>query len=115
MERHRPEPRSDGPDEPEQLWVDKYLLPAMRDPGLLPIVIVVAGHIVAFLTPAMVFAVRDRSLGSALALLILGFLSAEVARFELGRKRTPTLTRFLAGTWVAAVGAAFAAHRYGVL
>ena len=48
-----------SPDEPSderephgELWVDRWILPALRELTLLPIVLVVVGHLVAVVAPA---------------------------------------------------------------
>jgi hypothetical protein len=106
-----PEPESDE----EELWIDRHLLPALRDPGLLPVVLVVAGHLVAFIVPTLLFAVRDQSVPSLLGLVLLAVLSAECVRFEWRLSRKPTLTRLIVGIWIVAFGTAWIADHYGVL
>ena len=98
-----------------ELWIDRHLLPAIRDPALLPVVLVVVGHVVAFVTPALLYAMRERSIPSMLAIAAMAVLSAEVVRFEVRNRRKLTLSRIVVGTWLAAVAAAFAANHYQIL
>ena len=68
---------SSGAREPRgELWVDRWILPALRDTSLLaPLVLVVAGHFVAFVAPMLIFAVRDQRIGAQMAVLGLLFLT----------------------------------------
>ena len=53
-----------------ELWVDRWILPALRELTLLPLVLVVVGHVVAFVAPTLIFAMRDRSIGAQLAAVL---------------------------------------------
>jgi len=111
--------RSDEPgDEREphgELWVDRWILPALRELTLLPIVLVVVGHLVAFVAPVLIFALRDRSLGVQLAVLGLFALTFECVRFECRRHGRPDLLSAWTGaTWLAAIAAAWACNRYAL-
>ena len=58
-----------------ELWIDRYLLPAIREFTLLPLLLVVMGVVVAFIAPALVFGVRDRSIGSMVSLAVIAFFT----------------------------------------
>jgi hypothetical protein len=36
-----------------ELWVDRWILPAVRESTLFPLLLVVVGHVVAFIAPAL--------------------------------------------------------------
>ena len=108
------EPRSER--EPRgELWVDRWILPALRDLSLLPLVLVVIGHIVAFTAPTLIFALRDRRFAAQLALLGLVVLSFGCVRFEIRRQHRPgVLSAWLGATWLVALAAAWACNRYAL-
>jgi hypothetical protein len=98
-----------------ELWVDRWILPALRELTLLPLVLVVAGHFVAFVAPMLIFAVRDRRLGAQMAVLGLMVLTFGCVRFEFRRHGRPgLLSAWIGGTWVAAIAAAWACSRYAL-
>ena len=110
-------PPTQSEREPEdELWVDRYLMPAIREPTLLPLLLVFIGHIVAFLAPLLLFAIRDGSFGSQLGLLLIVFLTQGPVRFEFGRKRRPyPLSWILLATWVTSGLTAWACDHYKLL
>lgn len=98
------------PDEAskEELWIDRYLLPALREPTLFTMLLVFMCHVVAFMAPALLFAVRDQSFGSMLALFAIGVLTVQCIRFEVGRHgRLGVLSAILLSTWLASGVAAW--------
>ncbi|MFV1979365.1 MAG: hypothetical protein ACC649_08435 [Myxococcota bacterium] len=110
---------SDEPNdarEPQgELWVDRWILPALRDTSLLAIVLVVAGHFVAFAAPMLIFAVRDRRIGAQLAVLGLMVLTFGCVRFEVRRHGHPgLLSAWIGATWLAAIAAAWVCSRYSL-
>jgi hypothetical protein len=112
------QPQTPGTDrEPEgELWIDRWILPAVRDLAMLPVLLVMIGHVVAFTAPAILFAVRDRSFGAQLALSGLLVLTFGCVRFELRRHGRPdVLSWILLVTWMASAAAAWACGHYGLL
>jgi hypothetical protein len=105
-----------GEREPRgELWVERWILPALRDSSLLPLVLVIVGHVVAFSAPMLIFALRDRRLGAQMALFGLIALSFGCVRFELRRQRRPgPLSGWIGATWLAAIAAAWACNRYSL-
>jgi hypothetical protein len=103
---------SPSPEEPEPRdWVDRFILPFVREPTLWPVLIVLVAHVVAFLGPAMIFAVRDGGRGSMAVLALLAALSALVVRFEWRREGRPSaLTALTVTTWAASIAFAYLAH-----
>ncbi len=100
----------------EKLWIDRYLLPAIRESTLFPLLLVVIGHVVAFIAPALLFALRDRSVAAMLALFAIGILTVQCVRFEVGRHGRPdVLSAIILSTWLASGAAAWACDRYHLL
>ena len=113
-------PSSDEPGserEPTgELWVDRWILPAVRESTLFPLLLVVIGHVVAFAAPALLFAVRDRHTGARVALLALAVLTFGCVRFEIRRHHRPDLlSAILLATWLVSAVVAWACNRYGLL
>ena len=104
---------SPPPTEPEPRdWVDRFILPFVRESTLWPVLIVLVAHVVAFVGPAMIFAVRDEGRGSMAVLAVLVVLSALVVRFEWRREGRPAaLTALTAVTWVSSAAFAWLANR----
>ncbi len=111
--------RSGEPDDQREprgeLWVDRWILPALRELTLLPLVLVVVGHVVAFAAPTLLFAVRDRSIGAQMAAFGLVGLTFGCVRFEIRRYGRPALlSAWVGATWLAAIAAAWACDRYSL-
>jgi len=82
-----------------ELWVDRWILPALRELTLLPLVLVVAGHVVAFAAPTLIFALRDRRIGAQMAVFGLIALTFGCVRFEVRRHGRPALlSAWIGGT-----------------
>jgi hypothetical protein len=111
---HSGEPRNER--EPRgELWVDRWILPALRELTLLPLVLVVIGHVVAFVAPTLVFAIRDRNIGAQMAVFGLIALTFGCVRFEVRRNGRPALlSGWIGGAWLAAIAAAWACDRYSL-
>ena len=105
-----------GEREPRgELWVDRWILPALRELTLLPLVLVVVGHVVAFVAPTLVFAMRDRNIGAQMAVFGLIALTFGCVRFEVRRNGRPALlSGWIGGAWLAAIAAAWACDRYSL-
>jgi hypothetical protein len=98
-----------------EFWVDRWILPALRELTLLPLVLVVVGHLVAFVAPMLIFALRDQGLGALLAVLGLLVLSFECVRFEFRRHGRPALlSAWIGVTWLTSIATAWACNRYGL-
>jgi hypothetical protein len=96
-------------------WVDRFVLVFVREPTLWPVLLVVIGHVVAFLGPLLLWSVRDggRTASAVLALLLSLSLAAGV--WELRSRGLGALTGLLLASWAASAGAAVAAHHYEFL
>ena len=106
---------SDAREPRGELWVDRWILPALRDTSLLTIVLVVAGHFVAFGAPMLVLALRDRRIGAQMAVLGLMVLTFGCVRFEIRQYGRPGLVSgWIGGTWLVALGAGWVANHYSL-
>lgn len=98
-----------------ELWVDRWILPALCELTLLPLVLVVAGHMIAFVAPTLIFALRDRNIGAQMAVFALITLTFGCVRFEVRRHGRPGLiSAWIGGTWLAAIAAAWACSHYSL-
>ncbi len=98
-----------------ELWVDRWILPALRESTLLPLVLVMIGHMVAFVAPTLVFALRDGEIGARMAVLGLIALTFPCVRFEVRRHGRPgLLSAWIGATWLAVIAAAWACSRYSL-
>ena len=105
-----------GSDANQPSWVDRAVLPFVFEPTLWPVLLVVIGHAVAFVTPALLWALRDGRPAAQAALLLLGLLTVRTLRFELGRQRRPgALTGIWGAIWLLSGALAVFAHRHNAL
>jgi hypothetical protein len=112
-----------SPDQPSEereprgeLWVDRWILPALRELTLLPIVLVVVGHLVAVVTPALIGALRDHKIAAQMAVIGLLVLTFGCVRFEVRRHGRPDLiSAWIGATWLTSIAAAWACNRYSIL
>jgi hypothetical protein len=96
-------------------FVERWLMPFLRDSALWPILIVVLVHATILLAPALILAFRERSVGAMLALAAFFFLSFEGIRNEVRTRRRPgALTALTAIVWVGGGIVAWAADRVGL-
>jgi hypothetical protein len=96
-------------------WVERWILPFVYESTLWPILVVLIGHAAAFLTAALLLALRDRRLGALAAVLGLLFLSARVVHYEWACRRRPAaLSGVVLATWMLSGVLAVVADRYGV-
>ncbi len=87
----------------------------LREPTLLPLWIVVAAHVVAFVAPVMLLGFRDGRIAAVGVVLILaamtGFAIWERVR---ERRRVGLLEWVVLGTWALSVAGALVADHYGI-
>jgi hypothetical protein len=108
-------PRRPEDDEEPGDWVDRFVLVFLRESMLWPILIVIVGHVVVFVAPVMLIAVRERRPS---AIVMIGFVcwgSVSVLRFD--RKRSgkfSQLSALVGVTWGVAIGVALGAHYSGI-
>ena len=98
-----------------ELWIDRWIAPALRELTLLPLVLVVVGQVVAIVAPTLIFAIRDRRIGAQMAVFALTALTFGCVRFEIRRHGRPSLlSGWIGGAWLAAIAAAWACDRYSL-
>ncbi|MFQ5698135.1 MAG: hypothetical protein ACE5IL_07605 [Myxococcota bacterium] len=101
---------------PELPWLERWLLPYMRESLLWPVLAAIVGHIVAVVAPALLYALRDHSPLGALALALLLALSVGGAHEEVRQCGRPgALGGVILVTWILSGAVALAADHYGLL
>lgn len=97
-------------------WLERWILPYMRESLLWPVLVAIAGHVVAAIVPALLFALRDHSPLGALALVVLLALSVGAAHEEIRQCGGPgALGGVLLATWIVSGVVAIASDHYGLL
>ncbi len=98
------------------LWVERFVLPFVRDSSLLPILIAIIGHFSIALAPLLLWVFRAHNPVGAAALLGFLVLSVEVVSLDLKAARRPAgLSAVLFSTWALAGLFAWIGNRYGLL
>lgn len=93
-----------------------WIMPYLRDSSLWPVLIVLVVHVVAFVAPVMLYAVRDRRAGPIVALVILALLTLRGFRWEIhSRKKFGAISWLIVTTWIASCIAAYCANLYDFL
>jgi hypothetical protein len=101
--------------DPERRFLDTVVVPLVRDSMLWPILAVFVGHLVAGLSYALVFALRERRPVALIALAFALFVTVSAVRTELRvRGRPAALVGILTATWLLSIAVALAGHSYGV-
>jgi hypothetical protein len=96
--------------------IDRWVLPYLHDSSLWPVLLVVMAHVVAFVAPVLLFAVRDRHYAAIAATIGLVYLTTGVVRYDLKKSSRPAaLTAVALIIWVASVTAAYYGGALGLL
>ncbi|MEZ4237895.1 MAG: hypothetical protein R3F59_17450 [Myxococcota bacterium] len=97
-------------------WMERWVLPYVREPALLPVLLALLGHVVVVLVPLMLGTWRTGH-GAVVALLVAAVLgSVGLVGFESVRFRRPgAVTLTVLGTWAVSVGLAWFCERTGVM
>ena len=102
-------------DSEEIPFLEGRLLPILRESTLLPLWLVVAGHIIAFVAPTLILAVRDRRFAAQAALLLLVALSGSAIRAEIReRGGMGLISALVVALWIATGSAAIGADHFGI-
>jgi hypothetical protein len=103
------------PSDPEARFLETVIAPLTRDSMLWPILAVFVGHLVAGLSYALVFSLRDRRPAALLALALAVWLSIGGVRAELRVRGKPAaLTGIIAVIWLLGAAVAFAGDHWRV-
>jgi len=96
--------------------LERWVLPYIEDSALWPVLIVVIAHVVAFIAPLCLYAIRERSLVAMVAVAWLAFLTVQGMRYEKGlRGRFGSFSWLLLVTWAASGVAAYFGNRWDVI
>jgi hypothetical protein len=107
------EPISDTED-PQ--GVDMWIMPYLRDSSLWPVLVVMVVHVMAFVSPVLLYAVRDRRPGPIIALVVVSLLTLRGFRWEMrSRNKFGAISWLIVITWVASAIAAYFASLYNFL
>jgi hypothetical protein len=93
-------------------FVERWVLPYLRDPALWPVLFVLVGHGVVAIAILLLLAARDGSGAGWVVLGLVAAASAGVARFERRWHGLGALSAVLLATWLLAGGLAVVADRY---
>lgn len=95
-------------DTEEPQGVDMWIMPYLRDSSLWPVLVVLVLHVVAFVSPIFLYAVRDRRAGPMVALAILILLTLRGFRWEIrSREKFGAISWLIVVTWLTSVVAAY--------
>lgn len=101
------DPRDEDPH-----GVDLWIMPYIRDSSLWPVLIVLVAHVVAFVTPVLLFAVRDARIGPMIAIGVLAILTVKGFRWEMRTRRAfGAISWLIVVCWTASAIAAYFADR----
>lgn len=96
-------------------WSDRWILPFVREPTLWPVLLVLVAHVVVFLAPLLLLALRDGHGGARVTLAVTALASAWAAAGEWRRRGRPGALGALLGVlWILSGAGALLAHRAGL-
>lgn len=113
-----PDPASDEPvsDPEDPHGVDMWIMPYLRDSSLWPVLVVLVLHVVAFVTPALLFAIREHRPGAIVAVGVLSLLTLRGFRWEIrSRGKFGAISWLIVATWISSLLAAYVANLYDFL
>jgi hypothetical protein len=107
------EPNPHGGVKNEELsGVEGWILPYLRDSTLWPVLVVVIAHVVPFIAPMLLLAIRDLRVSAMGALLVIAYVTFAGARWEVRNGgRLGALSAVLAVTWAVGAIVAYVADR----
>lgn len=110
------QPEEEGEGTGQRPFVERWILPYVEDPALWPVLLVVIAHVVVFLAPLELYAVRDFHVLSIGVLLWLAFMSVQAVRDEVRHiGRFGTIGWLLAVTWALSFVAAYFGGRWDII
>ena len=97
-------------------WVERWVLPYVDIPALLPVLIAVMGHIVILVALVVLEAWRSRNpFAIAAGVALLAGTSRVLVEEGRRLRRLGPLSATLAGGWAATIGTVMLAEHYGFL
>ena len=103
-------------DDEEPQGVDLWIMPYLRDSALWPVLIVLIVHLVAFVAPALLFAIRDRRIGALVAISIVVLLSLRGVYWEIRNRKTfGAISWLIVVCWLSSFVAAYFANLHDFL
>jgi hypothetical protein len=100
------------PEDPQ--GVDMWIMPYLRDVSLWPVLVVLILHVVAFISPIVLYAVRDRMIGPMVALGVVVLLTLRGFRWEMqSRGQFGAISWLFVATWTTSFVAAYFANLSG--
>ncbi len=116
-----PRSRLAGPDDepPDSAWppfLAKWVLPYLKEPALLPVLLALLGHVVVVLAPLMLAVWRVHSGWAAVLLVVAAVGSAFPIRWEWLDEGGPRgVSAVVVLTWLVSLAAAVFGGRAGIL
>ncbi len=93
-----------------------WIMPYLRDSSLWPVLVVLVLHVVAFVTPALLFAIREHRPGAIVAVGVLSLLTLRGFRWEIrSRGKFGAISWLIVATWITSLLAAYVANLYDFL
>ena len=91
--------------------IDMWIMPYLREPSLGPVLVVIIAHIVAFVAPVLLYAVRDQRPGPIVAIVVIALLSLRGFRWEIRtRNGFGAISWLIVVSWVGSFVAAYFAN-----
>lgn len=92
--------------------VDLWIMPYIRDSSLWPVLVVLMAHVVAFVTPVLLYAVRDARIGPIITMGVLSILTVNAFRWEVRtRGQFGAISWLIVVCWSASTIAGYFADR----
>ncbi len=111
-----PNPVADDRDGEEPHGVDLWVMPYIRDSTLWPVLVVLIAHVVAFITPLMLYAIRDERIGPIIAMVIVVGLTVRGFVWEIRtRNQFGAISWLIVVSWIASAIAAYFADMHNFL
>jgi hypothetical protein len=96
--------------------VDLWIMPYIRDVSLWPVLVVLIVHVVAFVTPVLLYAIREQRTGPIVCVGIVVLLSLRGIYWEMqARKTFGAISWLIVVSWVSSFVAAYFANLHDFL
>lgn len=109
-------PTAEDREREDPQGVDLWVMPYLRDSSLWPVLVVLIAHVVAFIAPIMLYAVRDERPGPMVGLGIVALLTLRGFRWEMRtRNQFGAISWLIVVSLLSSVIAAYFASKYDFL